>query len=100
DERPRSASARPSAICFWRDSMARTSGGQMNFTQNQMNAAKVIACAISVRLKFMLRPFRGLSDLREQRVGEREEHREADADDERRVDQAEQQENLGLQLRH
>ena len=36
----------------------------------------------------------------QQRVGEREEHREADADDVRRVDQAEEQEDLRLQLRH
>jgi hypothetical protein len=36
----------------------------------------------------------------EQRVGEREEHREAHADDERGVDQAEQQEHLRLQLGH
>jgi hypothetical protein len=44
---------------------------------------------------------RGLTwERREQRVGEREEHREADADDVRRVDQAEQQEDLRLQLRH
>jgi hypothetical protein len=30
--------ARPSAICFWRVSIARNSGGQMNLTVNQMNA--------------------------------------------------------------
>jgi hypothetical protein len=37
EERPRSASARPSAICFWRVSIARMSGGHTNFTDvNQM----------------------------------------------------------------
>ena len=40
-----------------------------------------------------------LFDDGEQRIAEREQHREADADDERGVDQAEQQEHLGLQLR-
>ena len=35
-----------------------------------------------------------------QRIAEREQHRDAEPDDERRVDQAEQQEHLRLQLRH
>src|SRR5678816_4739858 len=81
-------------------SMARNSGGHTNFAQNMKNATKTMACAMSVRLKFMLLSLSGgLSDLRQQRVGEREEHREADADDERGVDQAQQQEHLRLQLR-
>ena len=51
--RPCSPAARPSAICFWRVSMARISGGQMKRAQNQMKAANATACMISVRLKFM-----------------------------------------------
>src|SRR5665213_2530935 len=42
----------------------------------------------------------GSLDDGKQRIAEREQHRDAEADDERRVDQAEQQEHLALQLRH
>src|SRR5690349_2949880 len=52
---PRSPAARPSAIVFWRCSIARIRGGQMNLTQNQMKSAKARACAISVKLRFMRR---------------------------------------------
>src|SRR5690242_13555141 len=52
---PRSPAARPSAIVFWRCSIARISGGQMNLTQNQMKSAKARACAIRVKLRFMVR---------------------------------------------
>src|SRR5688572_13650023 len=50
---PCSAAARPSATCFCRASMARSMWGQMNFTVTHMKAVKVIACATSVRFKFM-----------------------------------------------
>ena len=92
-------------MVFCRASIARINGGQMNFAVNQMNSAKVTACMNRVRLMFMRgRPSRiarrvVAPNCGEQRVGEREQHREADADDERGVDQAEQQEHLGLQHR-
>src|SRR5437773_6961478 len=50
---PCSPAARPSAICFWRRSIARISGGQMNLTVNQMKSAKARACAIRVKLRFI-----------------------------------------------
>src|SRR6267378_5021814 len=97
--RPWSPAARPSAICFWRCSIARISGGQMNLTVNQMNSAKARACAIRVRLMF-IGSRAGLAAQRaEQRVGEREEHADPEADDERGVDQPEEQEHLDLQRR-
>ncbi len=40
---PRSAAARPSAICFCLCSMARMSGGQINFIVNQIKIAKATA---------------------------------------------------------
>src|SRR5438552_10928536 len=105
--RPCSPAARPSAICFCRVSMARISGGHTNLAVNQMNAAKAAACMKSVRLMFMaaLRQVEVVRSLllepgRDQRIAEREQHRDTQADDERGVDQAEQQEHLGLQLRH
>src|SRR4051812_4810400 len=97
---PCSPAARPSAIVFWRSSIARRSGGQTNLTVNQMNAAKTIACAKSVKLMFMLRlrrfPNRS-AESRQQRVARGEPQRKAHADDEGRVDQAEEQEHLALQ---
>src|SRR5437870_13046120 len=39
-------------------------------------------------------------ELRQERIGRGEPQRDADADDERCVDQAQQQEHLGLQLTH
>src|SRR6476661_5584381 len=81
---PRSAAARPSAICFWRASIARDKCGHTNFAVNQMNIANERAWAKSVRLIFMA--FRARSELaaddREQWIAESEEHRETDADDE------------------
>jgi len=38
---------------LWRCSIARISGGQMNFTVNQMKARRRAACAIKVRLMFI-----------------------------------------------
>src|SRR3954465_7206724 len=94
---PISAAARPSAMVFWRASMARSIGGQTNFTVNQMNAANVIACATIEKFRFMLPPAGRSAERGGQRVGEGEEHRDAQTDDERSVDQAEQQEHLALQ---
>ena len=45
-------------MVFWRASIARKSGGQMNLTVNQMNSANAAAWAISVRLMFMPAPLR------------------------------------------
>jgi competence protein ComEC len=50
---PRSAAARPSAMCFCRASIARERCGQTNFAVNQIKIAKVAACANSVKLMFM-----------------------------------------------
>ena len=50
------AAAKPSAISFWRVSIAFNSGGQTNFTVNQINTANAIACAISVKLMFIFDP--------------------------------------------
>src|SRR5437867_8669116 len=102
--RPSSPAARPSAICFWRFSIARISGGQMNLAVNQMNTPKATACISSVRLMFITAPSgrnRRSGGLLEsggnERITERKQHRQTHADDERGVDQAEQQEYLGLQ---
>src|SRR5678815_1230734 len=103
--RPCSPAWRPSAIWRWRVSTARISGGHTNFAVNQMNAANATACISSVRLMFIGDPCARseaalLETGRDQRIAEREQHRDAEADDERRVDQPEQQEYLRLQLRH
>src|SRR5213594_3333330 len=97
--RPCSPAASPSAIVFWRSSILRVKYGQMNLAENQMKSAKARACAIKVRLcSSEIRA--GLAAQRaEQRVGAREEHADPEADDERGVDQAEQQEHLDLQRR-
>src|SRR5512140_3059033 len=83
--------------------MARNIGGHTKRTVNQMNAAKTIACATSVKLMFM-RPSASpdgsgnrSADLAEQRVAGGEPQGQAHADDERSVDQAEQEEHLCLQ---
>src|SRR5712692_2442320 len=76
--------------------MARSMNGQTNFTVNQMNAANVMTCANRVRLMFMTCSSL-LAESGGQRIGEGEEHGDAQADDERRVDQAEQQEHLALE---
>jgi hypothetical protein len=44
--------------------------------------------------------YKDIAEASEKRVREREEHRDAEADDERGVDEAQQQEHLRLQLRH
>src|SRR5918992_1612895 len=63
-----------------------------------MNAMKTAACAKSVRLMFMLASARArLAERRGERIGECEEHRDSQADDERGVDQTEEQKYLSLQ---
>ena len=82
--RPCSPAARPSAICFCRVSIARISGGQTNFAVNQMKRPKPTACISSVRLMFMRCLWtsdgrrRLLEPGRDQRIAEREQHREAE----------------------
>src|SRR5258708_4602492 len=103
DERPRSASASPSAMIFCRSSIFLRTIGQTHRTETTMNRKNVIAWANNVTLRFIVLPLlggRALLELGEQRIREREEHRQAHSDDERRVDQAQQQEHLRLQLRH
>src|SRR5262249_24991454 len=96
-----SPAATPSAICFCRVSMARISGGQMNFQQSQMNTPKETACISIVRLMFMELPFSFCLRLSQpggnQWIAEGEQHSDAQPDDEGGVDQAEQQEHLCLQ---
>ena len=73
-----------SAICFCRVSIARISGGQMNLAVNQMKRPKPTACISRVRLMFIaasgLRPATSalLEPGRDQRVAEREQHRDAE----------------------
>src|SRR5207302_1583823 len=71
--------------------------GQTNFTVNQMNAEKLITWATSVRLRFMRPPQNLLSERGGEWIREGEEHRDAQADDERCVDESQEQEHLALQ---
>src|SRR5688572_1397394 len=91
-------------MVFVRASTFERKSGHAYLTVNQMNRLKTIACTTIVKLRFMRVPCRELrrclAERRRERVREREEHGEAHADDERGVDQAEQQEDLPLQLRH
>src|SRR3982751_2897305 len=81
--------------------MARMSGGHTKRAVNQMNAPKATACINRVRLMFIRRSDTPLFEPgRDQWIAECEQHRDAEADDERRVDQSKQQEHLGLKLRH
>src|SRR5579862_7130949 len=97
--RPSSPACRPSAICRWRVSIWVIIHGQIARWQNQMNRPKPMACMISVRLMFMTAVLSGQAG-RDERIAECEQHRDAEADDERRVDQAQQQKDLRLQLWH
>src|SRR5262249_58710033 len=75
---------------------------------SQTNTANAIACMTRVKLMLMaLRSVKleyerlsGAGSDAEERIAEGEQHRNAQSDDERGVDQAEQQEHLRLQLRH
>src|ERR1700704_3516284 len=82
----------------------------MNLAVNRMNAKNATACINNVRLMFMTRPLcrpwsryrfraRLLQARRNERIAEREQHRDTQSDDERRVDQTEQQEHFRLQRR-
>src|ERR1044071_1982162 len=84
-----SAEISPSAILCWRASMAAISGGQMNFIVTQPSTTNTIVWMNSVALRFMERSasFADRAGLLDERVGGREPQRDADADDERRVDQ-------------
>src|SRR5262245_13404879 len=87
-------------MVFCRASIARNSGGQTNLMVKPISAANTSACETSdSKLTFMLPPGcpSALAEPREQRVAGGEPQRQADADDERGVDQAEQQEHLALQ---
>src|SRR5665213_3234932 len=73
-----------------------------------MKTAKAAACMMIVKLMFTRVPYarqfewRGPGSLNdgEQWIAEREQHRDAEADDEGCVDQSKQQEHLALQLWH
>src|SRR5712671_297894 len=95
--RPWSAAASPSAMVFCRVSMARDMYGQTNLAVNQMKLANTSAWATSVKLRFMLPSAERSAECGGERIGEGEEHRDPQTDDERSVDQAEQQEHLTLQ---
>src|SRR5688572_22823684 len=105
--RPVSPAAMPSAISLRRFSMTFISTGQMNFMLNQTKTIIAIVCPISVRLKSIepLLPARSaargrrLLQLPDERVGEGEEQRDADADHRDRVEQRDDDEHLRLQHR-
>src|SRR5512145_3385031 len=93
---PRSAAARPSAICCCRSAMAFCSGGQMNFIVIQMKMANQIIWPMRVALMLTLvswldgfQPIKSLvrRNERDERVGEQQEQRDTDADHGHRVEQ-------------
>src|SRR5579862_1700935 len=99
---PFSAAASPWAILRARSSMATISFGQPYFMTRKTSVANTIICTMSVRLMFtVLSParaaraglVRGLQCAHE-RVGEREEQREADTDHGHGVEQTRHQEHL------
>ena len=83
---PFSPAAMPSAISLRRFSIACMTGGQIHFMQNQTKTIIATVCPISVRLKsieLLPRSAAGagrLLQLPDERVGEGEEERDADAD--------------------
>src|SRR5258708_12202802 len=90
EERPRSASARPSAMSFCRSSIFLRTIGQTHLTETMMNRKNVTAWANNVTLRFIglaLPGSRALLVLVEQRVDEREQPRQAHAVHVRRTDQ-------------
>src|SRR5262245_40721166 len=112
---PFSAAARPFAISVWRCSIAFMMTGQMYFMQNQTNTIIAIVWPINVpRLRFTgaLLEFyptgaeapaadlaaRGLQ-LADERIGEREEQRDTDADHRDGVEQRDHEEHLRTQHR-
>src|SRR5262249_51065145 len=106
---PFSAAASPCAILRERSSMAVRMPGQIHFIVPQMSTANTTICTMSVRLMFTsFSPDRKRRDAllesvsrhrAEERIGEREEQREADADHRDRVQKAGDQEHLHAQHR-
>src|SRR5215467_14193982 len=102
---PSSAAARPCAILRWRSSIAARICGQIHFIVPQMSVANTTICTTSVRLMFTLRvSVRGsesgsVLNPAEERVCEREEQRETDADHRHRIEQTRHQEHLHAQHR-
>src|SRR6516225_2104643 len=106
---PSSAAASPCAILRWRSSIALRIGGQIHFIVMRMSVANTSICTTSVRLMFTVRISRGQEPVGkrsvrrlyrgEERIREREEQREADADHRHRVQQARDQEHLHAQHR-
>ena len=111
-----SAAARPSAIFCWRSSMAAMMCGQMNFITSHATAKNAKPWMMKVRLIFIavLLDAGGASRRRsrtrlaisstpqraeQERVGEDQQQRDRDADDRHRVEQAGDDEHLGLQHR-
>src|SRR4051812_41125733 len=124
--RARSAAASPSATFFWRSSMAPLSWGQMNLVVNQTRIAKEIIWPRKVMLISMISPktpnagvltvavagyatatktnaclaARGGAQHVDQRIRESEQQGDRQADDERHVDEAGEQEHTTLEQRN
>src|SRR5215813_14256295 len=106
---PSSAAASPCAILRWRSSIALRMGGHIHFIVISMSVANTIICTTSVRLMFTVRLSRGRKPAgprsvrrlyrAQERIREREEQCEADADHRHRVQQARDQEHLHAQHR-
>src|SRR6187401_3241010 len=112
---PFSAAARPFAISVWRCSIAFMITGQMYFMQNQTNTIIAIDWPINVpKLRFTgaLLEFYGADavapaaalaarglQLADERIGEREEQRDADTDHRDGVEQRDHEEHLRTQHR-
>src|SRR5262249_7617785 len=121
-----SAAERPSAILRARSSSAAVIGGHTYFIVNQTRIRNTIIWMIRVAVMLTLLPrvpvarktagrssvktragprtaslsVGDLRQLAQERVGRREPQGDTDADDERSVDQADQQEHLRLQFTH
>src|ERR1700722_7518859 len=101
---PFSAAASPAAILRLRSSIGPRIIGHTNFIVNQIRTMNTSICTINVRLMFTFfsRPARlpGAALVGQpgsERIREREEQREADADHGDRVDQCRHDEHLDLQ---
>src|SRR3989338_5069386 len=97
----RSASAKPSAICFLRCSSAAMIGGQTNFMQNHTNSANMIVCARRVALMFMQATFLELYVVAYDELSHRKQniHCNTNCNHRHRIDQAHHHEKLGAQHR-
>src|SRR5580698_5273464 len=103
---PFSAAASPAAILRERSSIGPRIIGHTNFIVNQMRTMNTSICTINVRLMFTVvsrpAPLPVAPLVRQpggERIREREEQREADADHGDRVDQRRHDEHLHLQHR-